>query len=244
MPKSRWLSSPTAPPVSPLKRADAAVAPEAIALPTIAPPTTVARDHSPPEPETTVAPLATVPEATAGYTRIPNTLLDDLLPTLDQFEQLVFLRLYRLAWGHGRPTCKVGYAKLAEKTRLSRKTIQRTVDRLERRRLIRRLSTDALSADKGSVYEVTQVGEAIAREATARETRARRTTVAREARMKDSETKHETSAVYELRKIAVRLRAIYPEYGPERLRDAVGHAADGQGLEYTAAELDDALRGM
>src|ERR1700753_1459731 len=39
------------------------------------------------------------PVTVAGYTRVPNDLLDRILPTLDPYDQAVLVRLYRLPRG-------------------------------------------------------------------------------------------------------------------------------------------------
>src|SRR5215212_2592641 len=47
------------------------------------------------------------------FTRIPNGILDRVLPTLNPYDQLVLLRLYRLSRGFGKEECTVGYQTLA-----------------------------------------------------------------------------------------------------------------------------------
>src|SRR5438105_1883630 len=59
------------------------------------------------------AQLAPIPNI-AGDTRVPNVILEWLLPQLRVQEQAVYLRLYRLSHGFRSDTCRVGFEKLAK----------------------------------------------------------------------------------------------------------------------------------
>ena len=85
---------------------------------------------------TTVDNLATLDKLTGvkGELRVPNTILDSLLPTLEPAAALLYLRLYRLSHGYRKETCIVGLQKLATATNTSERTVQRAIEYLERRR--------------------------------------------------------------------------------------------------------------
>ena len=114
---------------------------------------TVAPQASP-APQTTPAPYAMVE---TEYTKTPNDLWDEVMPTLDPYDQSVLWQLYRLSRGFHRSTCTVGYPKLAKRCNISAKQTQLSVGRLEKRGLIKRLGSDFGNADisqRGNIYEV------------------------------------------------------------------------------------------
>jgi hypothetical protein len=70
---------------------------------------------------TTVDNLATLDKLAEvkGELRVPNTIMDSLLPTLEPAAALLYLRLYRLSRGYRKETCIVGLQKLATATNTS-----------------------------------------------------------------------------------------------------------------------------
>lgn len=138
---------------------------------TVPPSVTVLPQHSEPYRADTEAPPDTVPHRSTlafvdGYTQIPNTVLESLLPTLHVHEQAVYLRLYRLSHGFGKDTCKVGYKKLQKACNLGKTSVQKTIDGLEAKGWIEVLSRDdgaAARADRGSVYRVNVPGNTVPR---------------------------------------------------------------------------------
>src|SRR5215208_4770933 len=48
-----------------------------------------------------------------GFLKLPNDLLDSLLPMLDPVDAVLYLRLYRLSHGFGQTYCKVSLPTLA-----------------------------------------------------------------------------------------------------------------------------------
>ena len=54
-----------------------------------------------------------------GVTAVPNAVLDGLLPQLEPFEQLVYLRLYRLSHGFRNETCLIGLERLSTVCKIS-----------------------------------------------------------------------------------------------------------------------------
>jgi DNA-binding Lrp family transcriptional regulator len=124
--------------------------------------TTVVAQENPPKPQTTVASETTqAPQTTVaiqttvkGELRIPNSILDDLLPTLDPYQQLVYLRLYRLSYGFKNSQCTVGLEKLSRTLNISHKSVQRAIEKLEERKLIKRTGAVFGGKQKGNIYEV------------------------------------------------------------------------------------------
>jgi hypothetical protein len=194
-----------------------------------------------------------------GYLRLPNALHDDLFPTLDPNELAVWLRLYRLSHGFGTETCLVGMPALARATRLSERTVLRTVNALCTRGLLVRLADKrtGANADRGNVYKVVLPPGVVATLAgTANESgTAKLTGTAKLASNKESLKKHEKAAsvaaapapnlnVYDVRKIAARFRELHhgdASYTRERLRVDVCTALIGDGRDVSDALIDEAI---
>jgi hypothetical protein len=142
---------------------NATVAQEAIA----AQGATVAPEPSPLYPDATVAGNATVAqEATVapntpveirGYGPFTWDLLDGIMPRLDPYEQVVLLRLCRLAWGYKKDTCRVGYDRLQQACNLKKRKLQEVISKLEFLRYIRRLALEQGGPDRslrGTEYQI------------------------------------------------------------------------------------------
>jgi hypothetical protein len=75
--------------------------------------TTAGLKNSSPLLEKTVAVVSTPAAETTpvqikkGYQRIPNEVMDNILPTMRPAEQAVYLRLYRLSHGFNQRTCRM-----------------------------------------------------------------------------------------------------------------------------------------
>lgn len=89
-----------------------------------------------------------------GELRIPNTIVDSLLPQLDPYCQLVYMRLYRLSHGFRQETCVVGFDRLAKSLKLSEKTVKRAVEKLETMTLINREGAVFGGKNKGNIYRI------------------------------------------------------------------------------------------
>ncbi len=94
-----------------------------------------------------------IPEA-RGELRIPNTIMDHLLPLLDPTAGMLYLRLYRLSHGYRRDTCTVGRDKLSKVLNTSSRTVFRAIDTLEKLGLIERLGTQFGGELKGNTFKV------------------------------------------------------------------------------------------
>ncbi len=105
---------------------------------------------------TTVDNLATLDKLAEvkGELRVPNTIIDSLLPTLEPAAALLYLRLYRLSHGYRKETCIVGLQKLATATNTSQRTMQRAIEHLERRQLIVRDGASFGGKTKGIQFRV------------------------------------------------------------------------------------------
>jgi hypothetical protein len=98
--------------------------------------------NSPPSSSTGESPalnlMASLPEVN-GYMKFWHQLTDHLYRQLTPAEQVVHIQLYRLSWGHGKPTCEVGLPRLAERAGIGRSTAQQAVNGLVRKGLIKKL---------------------------------------------------------------------------------------------------------
>jgi hypothetical protein len=88
-----------------------------------------------------------LPAPVAGFTRVPNDMLDRILPTLDIYGQSLMLRLYRLSRGFNSDTCNVSVGKLASACNFSTRKVQMGLAALEMRGLIQRLTEDHKNRD-------------------------------------------------------------------------------------------------
>lgn len=117
-----------------------------IAAPTPAPPIIEAPPKSSSQPlQIEAPPNFTAPpktEGARGFLRVPNELVDAILPTLRPSEQAVLLRLYRLSRGFNAATCTVSIGVLASRCHLKPSQTRACVKELVQRNLIRRLGVD------------------------------------------------------------------------------------------------------
>jgi hypothetical protein len=93
----------------------------------------------------------------AGYTRVPNNLLDRILPTLDTYDQAVLIRLYRLSRGFGSDTCRVSAPTLAKACNISERQVRKSVAKLEARGFVKRIEQDFGNKDKslrGTIFRM------------------------------------------------------------------------------------------
>ncbi|MFN8009445.1 MAG: hypothetical protein U0V70_20915, partial [Terriglobia bacterium] len=89
-----------------------------------------------------------------GYLKIPNDVLDSILPTLDPTEAVVFLRLYRLSVGFNQSRCTVGITGLMRVCGVSESTCRRTLRRLLELGLIRQVEVVNTREVKGTTYQI------------------------------------------------------------------------------------------
>ncbi|MEW5979348.1 MAG: replication protein [Acidobacteriota bacterium] len=90
----------------------------------------------------------------SGYLRVPNEILDHVLPRLDPSEAVVFLRLYRLSIGFNQPTCMVGMTGLMRACNLSESTCRRALRRLMELGYLRQLGVLNTREVKGTIYQI------------------------------------------------------------------------------------------
>jgi DNA-binding Lrp family transcriptional regulator len=90
----------------------------------------------------------------SGYLKVPNEILDQILPSLDPSEAVVFLRLYRLSVGFNQPTCTVGLTGLTRACNISESTCRRALRRLIELGFIRQLEVVNTKEVKGTTYQI------------------------------------------------------------------------------------------
>lgn len=94
-----------------------------------------------------------------GYLRLPNTIVDSLLPTLDVYEQAVFVQLYRLSQGFGNYNCKVSLPALQARTGVKATSLKQAIARLQARGIVEKISAEiGFGRDQGITYWVSQDG--------------------------------------------------------------------------------------
>lgn len=94
-----------------------------------------------------------------GYLRLPNTIVDSLLPTLDVYEQAVFVQLYRLSQGFGNYTCKVSLPTLQARTGVKATSLKQAISRLQARGIVEKISAEiGFGREQGITYWVSQDG--------------------------------------------------------------------------------------
>lgn len=94
-----------------------------------------------------------------GYLRLPNTIVDSLLPTLDVYEQAVFVQLYRLSQGFGNYTCKVSLPALQARTGVKATSLKQAISRLQARGIVEKISAEiGFGREQGITYWVSQDG--------------------------------------------------------------------------------------
>jgi hypothetical protein len=103
-------------------------------------------------PVETIAPVESTPKK--GYLRLPNELVDNILPTMRPAEAVVLLRLYRLSWGNGKPTCQVSLPTLALRCRLSESQTRFAIRNVEIRGYIKSTPPDHRKGQRATVFEV------------------------------------------------------------------------------------------
>ena len=71
-----------------------------------------------------------------GFLRLPNTIVDNVLRLLDTDEQAIYVQMYRLSWGHHKPTCFISLPRLSERTNIRMTSLKAALKRLEARGLL------------------------------------------------------------------------------------------------------------
>jgi hypothetical protein len=90
-----------------------------------------------------------------NYLIIPHFLLDEVFPTLNAYEQILLLRLYRLSYGFRRNvTDPVGKKTLADKCNMSIGMVKKVIKSVEEKRLISTIPDKSNDPRKGNRYNV------------------------------------------------------------------------------------------
>jgi hypothetical protein len=233
------------------------------ATPDVAPTRNVAATRKGPEPQRGVGATRNVaPTRGVGvrpsslYYRMPNSIPDDLLPRLAPTEQLVYLQLYRLSWGHQRATCKISVPRLAERCNMGTTAVRTALRKLERDGHLTALGTDfghSTRSERGLEYEVNlptgTPTESVAptRNVGATDSVAPTPDVAMKYIKENNRKESSKPDVYELRTIAARIfevRKNEPNFSRDRLREAVRSVVIGENRDASDDLIDEAIRGM
>jgi hypothetical protein len=91
----------------------------------------------------------------ATHLVMPESLVDEVLPTLNTYEQVLLVRLYRLSYAFGRnATDHVGKKALADKCNMSLAMVKKVLKTLEGRGLIEKIPDGSNDPNKGNRYRV------------------------------------------------------------------------------------------
>ena len=97
---------------------------------------------------------AAVDPSTTGLI-MPDLLLDEVLPTLNTYEQVLLVRLYRLSYAFGGDTTDhVGKKALADRCNMSVAMVKKVLKSLEGRGLIEKILDTSNDPNKGNRYRV------------------------------------------------------------------------------------------
>jgi len=91
-----------------------------------------------------------------SFAALPLDAFDRLGELLEAEEQGAYLQLLRLAWGEGRNHCRAGKRELMERLRLTERRLNRILDGLVARRLLKPLHRD----NRGTLWRVYLPSEA------------------------------------------------------------------------------------
>jgi hypothetical protein len=98
--------------------------------------------------------MASLPKV-AGHLKFPHVITDHLLSQLSADEQAVFMQLFRLSWGYGKPNCSISNPRLSERSNVKLTSMKAAVKRLEARGLISKKSTTlGYGKEQGIEYRV------------------------------------------------------------------------------------------
>jgi hypothetical protein len=89
-----------------------------------------------------------------GHLKLPNEIIDNVLPTMRPAEQVVYLRLYRQSHGFNKNTCLISIPKLALLCRLSESQTRFAVRNVEARGYVKTLKIEQGARERGILFEV------------------------------------------------------------------------------------------
>lgn len=84
--------------------------------------------------------MASLPDVD-GYMKFWHQMTDHLYRQMTMAEQAVHIQLFRLSWGHNKPTCVIGLPGLARRTGAAKGTVQTAIAGLVKKGLIRKERT-------------------------------------------------------------------------------------------------------
>ena len=86
-----------------------------------------------------------------NFCKIDCDILDRVLPTMDVYEQAIYVRLFRLSYGYDRNWCTVGYNTLAEACNIKKTGVVNAIKRLLDKGWIKAIS---FNHAQGTTYRV------------------------------------------------------------------------------------------
>ena len=103
--------------------------------------------------------------AKKNFTKYPNAIHDLMADGLTEFENILYIKLWRESWGRGKNHCRISYSTLLEKTSLrSLSTVRRSIAGLKDKRFIILVLDEEDEPDKnkqGTLYRVSTPDELV-----------------------------------------------------------------------------------
>jgi len=87
----------------------------------------------------------------SNFCKVDIDVLDKALPTMDVYEQSVYVRLYRYSYGYGRNWCAIGYGALAKTCGITRNGVIKAIGRLQEKGWVLSIGFDRII---GTTYRV------------------------------------------------------------------------------------------
>jgi len=124
-----------------------------------------------PEPQQQIKPKVVlylregVNPAQKNFTKYPNAMHDLMAGELNEFENILYVKLWRESWGRGKNHCRISYGMLLGKTSLrSLSTVRRSIAGLKGKRFIILVLNEGDEPDKnkqGTLYRVSTPEELV-----------------------------------------------------------------------------------
>jgi hypothetical protein len=214
---------------------------------TVAPDATVAQDNAEPLHDATVAQQPTVAQTAtvaryaivkSEYTTVPNDIWDEVMPTLNVYDQAVLWRLYRLTRGHHADTCRVGLERLAKACNIGKRQISTSLDRLVKIGLVERVGADfgnPNKKDRGGIYKVNLPAALITKKSSETTNKYLKPTVARQATVvHDANNKIKALKGKDIKEIEPKNARLSPEDIAAFTATVVDLLKEGQDIEQIA----------
>ena len=94
----------------------------------------------------------------SNFCKIDCDILDRVLPTMDVYEQAIYIRLFRLSYGYDRNWCTVGYSTLAESCSIKKTGVVNAIKRLLDKGWIKAINFDHAQGTTYRIYLPIEIG--------------------------------------------------------------------------------------